>query len=84
MKKVIAKSALDVVLAQPVLQIVNSPQAQKLVEYGSYCGGFGFINPESAIAAQVASGTVPPIHMPFFFDAAILSRIRSPVTSRSN
>src|SRR5271157_2922995 len=26
----------------------------------------------------------PPIHMPFFFDAAILSRIRSPVTSRSN
>ena len=27
---------------------------------------------------------MPPIHMPFFFDAAILSRIRSPVTSRSN
>jgi hypothetical protein len=23
---------------------------------------------------------LPPIHKPFFFDAAILSRIRSPVT----
>src|ERR1035438_9846612 len=29
-------------------------------------------------------GTGPPIHIPFFFEAAILSRIRSPVTSRSN
>src|SRR5438128_10822465 len=28
------------------------------------------------------SGGKPPIHMPFFFEAAILSRIRSPVTSR--
>src|SRR5258705_9987193 len=27
---------------------------------------------------------MPPIHMPFFLDAAILSRMRSPVTSRSN
>ena len=27
---------------------------------------------------------MPPIHMPFFLEAAILSRIRSPVTSRSN
>src|SRR5450759_5030955 len=27
---------------------------------------------------------MPPIHMPFFLDAATLSRIRSPVTSRSN
>jgi hypothetical protein len=27
---------------------------------------------------------MPPIHMPFFFDAAILSRTRSPMTSRSN
>ena len=27
---------------------------------------------------------MPPIHMPFFFEAAILSRIRSAVTSRSN
>src|SRR5271166_2203725 len=26
----------------------------------------------------------PPIHSPFFLDAAILSRMRSPVTSRSN
>ena len=27
---------------------------------------------------------MPPIHKPFFLDAAILSRMRSPVTSRSN
>ena len=27
---------------------------------------------------------MPPIHMPFFLEAAILSRMRSPVTSRSN
>src|SRR3984893_10461754 len=27
---------------------------------------------------------MPPIHMPFFLEAATLSRIRSPVTSRSN
>src|SRR5262252_2560766 len=30
------------------------------------------------------SGGTPPIHIPFFFEAAILSRIRSPMTSRSN
>src|ERR1700680_268269 len=27
---------------------------------------------------------MPPIHQPFFFEAAILSRMRSPATSRSN
>src|SRR5262245_41946787 len=27
---------------------------------------------------------MPPIHMPFFLEAAILSRTRSPMTSRSN
>src|SRR3979409_2074791 len=27
---------------------------------------------------------MPPIHMPFFLEAATLSRMRSPVTSRSN
>ena len=30
------------------------------------------------------SGTGPPIHMPFFLEAATLSRMRSPATSRSN
>src|ERR1700720_4193405 len=29
-------------------------------------------------------GGMPPIHMPIFLEAAILSRMRSPVTSRSN
>ncbi len=32
----------------------------------------------------VKEGTLPPIQMPFFFDAANLSRMRSAVTSRSN
>src|SRR5271168_1377031 len=35
-------------------------------------------------STRYPSGTTPPIQMPFFFEAAILSRIRSPVTSRSN
>jgi hypothetical protein len=30
------------------------------------------------------SGGTPPIHIPFYFEAAILSRIRSAVTSRSH
>ena len=30
------------------------------------------------------SGRLPPIQIPFFLEAAILSRMRSPVTSRSN
>src|SRR5205085_8579952 len=30
------------------------------------------------------SGGTPPIHIPFCFEAAILSRMRSPMTSRSN
>jgi hypothetical protein len=32
----------------------------------------------------VTSGTAPPIHMPFCFEAAISSRMRSLATSRSN
>src|SRR5260370_25777018 len=34
--------------------------------------------------ASSPSGELPPIHMPLFFEAAILSRMRSPVSSRSN
>src|SRR5258705_712338 len=30
------------------------------------------------------SGRLPPIHMPLRLEAAILARMRSPVTSRSN
>jgi hypothetical protein len=35
-------------------------------------------------AGGVDTRAAPPIHMPYFFDAAILSRTRSPITSRSN
>src|SRR6516165_6588042 len=34
--------------------------------------------------ARYPSGDTPPIHIPFRFEAAILSRMRSPMTSRSN
>src|ERR1700758_552820 len=34
--------------------------------------------------APYPSGGTPPIPLPFFFEAAILSRMRSPMTSRSN
>lgn len=49
--------------------------------------GFGrpTVSPFHAEAIQhYLKHGLPPIHMPFFFEAAILSRIRSPVTSRSN
>jgi hypothetical protein len=39
---------------------------------------------ERPVLDPIAEGTTPPIQMPFLFEAAILSRIRSPVTSRSN
>src|SRR5215467_5549650 len=35
-------------------------------------------------SARYPSGGTPPIHIPFLFEAAILSRMRSPMTSRSN
>jgi hypothetical protein len=39
---------------------------------------------QRAVLDPVAQGIHAAIHIPFFFEAAILSRIRSPVTSRSN
>ena len=42
--------------------------------------GFLFIDDQLVVLSEGR----PPIHMPFFLDAAILSRMRSPATSRSN
>jgi hypothetical protein len=39
---------------------------------------------EGSVLDPIAEGNHAPIQMPFLFEAAILSRIRSPVTSRSN
>src|SRR5438045_7767066 len=39
---------------------------------------------EFAFSTRYPSGGTPPIHIPFRFEAAILSRMRSPMTSRSN
>src|SRR6516162_1787421 len=38
----------------------------------------------AVLRPRYPSGGTPPIHIPFFFEAAILSRMRSPMTSRSN
>ena len=46
--------------------------------------GLGLVDDELAVRDVVAERRVPPIHMPFCLEAAILSRMRSPVTSRSN
>ena len=46
--------------------------------------GLALDDDEGAVLLGKAEGHKPPIHMPFFFEAAILSRMRSPVTSRSN
>src|SRR5467141_920202 len=40
--------------------------------------------PSLRLRTRYPSGGTPPIHIPFFFEAAILSRMRSPMTSRSN
>ena len=45
--------------------------------------GFDFITVRP-LTNLILRGELPPIHMPFFLEAANLSRIRSPVTSRSN
>src|SRR6202035_3743373 len=37
-----------------------------------------------AVFEPAGAAITPPIHIPFCFEAAILSRIRSPMTSRSN
>ncbi len=44
----------------------------------------GYIDDQLAIHKIVPKGTRPPIHMPLRLEAAILSWLRSPVTSRSN
>ena len=47
-------------------------------------GGVVFDYVQRPVLDPVTERDDPPIHMPFFFEAVILSRIRSPVTSRSN
>jgi hypothetical protein len=39
--------------------------------------------PRRRLAGLEIGVQLPPIHIPFFFEAAILSRMHSPVTSRS-
>jgi hypothetical protein len=46
--------------------------------------GFGRIDDQPTLSSLISSGGTPPIHMPLRLEAAILSRMRSPVTSRSN
>src|SRR5206468_268543 len=50
----------------------------------AYRLGLGRVDDEGAVGGVITERHIAPIHIPFFFEAAILSRIRSPVTSRSN
>ena len=50
----------------------------------AYGLGLGRVDDERALVGVITERHMPPIDMPFFFEAAILSRMRSPVTSRSN
>ena len=45
---------------------------------------FGRIDDQPSLRTSYPSGGTPPIHMPLRLEAAILSQMRSPVTSRSN
>jgi hypothetical protein len=45
--------------------------------------GIDLIDEQLAVFDLVSSGAQPPIHIPRLRDAANLSRIRSPITSRS-
>jgi hypothetical protein len=45
--------------------------------------GLAVVDGQLAVFHVIPRGGMPPIHMPFSFEAATLSRMRSPVTSRS-
>jgi hypothetical protein len=47
-------------------------------------GGLGFLDQELAVLDPIAERDVPPIHILFRREAANSSRMRSPITSRSN
>jgi hypothetical protein len=55
-----------------------------LLEDLAHAFGFWLVDDESTVSTVVTEGDDAPIHMPFFFEAATLSRILSPVSSRSN
>jgi hypothetical protein len=42
-------------------------------EDAAYRLGLGRVDDERALVGVIAQGTLPPIHMPFFFEAAIPS-----------
>lgn len=72
---------------QPIklaLDVAHAAVLEVKVEDFTDLGRLGFIDGKGPIVGAVALGTKPPIQSPFFLEAAILSRIRSPVTSRSN
>src|SRR6202045_3901865 len=70
------------------LQLVSQPPDR--AEFGiaakneAHDFRLAFDDDELAVLRLIAKRRHPPIHIPFFFEAAILSRMRSPMTSRSN
>jgi hypothetical protein len=62
----------------------NATEFQVAPEDLSYRLRFRLVHDEATLTHLVAERDRPPLHMPFCLEAAILSRIRAPVTSRSN
>jgi hypothetical protein len=65
------------------LRRTTLPASRYRLNRGTHDLGILFDNVQRAVLDPVTPrGTTPPIHIPFLFEAAILSRMRSPVTSR--
>ena len=56
----IAEPGLDVVLAQPLIEAMHVAEAQKLVEDGSHCSCFSFVDGQSSIMCHVAKRNFAP------------------------
>ena len=81
---------LDILVAETSPRVVRSlqfPDRTKFeiaIENVLYLRGFVRIDEQAAVANIVTEWRRPPIHIPLRLDAATLSRIRSPMISRSN
>ncbi len=76
--------AHDVLGVERVFQQANRSQLKiRSKDVADGCG-LALVDNQLSFFRPVAERRHGPIHMAFFLEAAILSRIRSPVTSRSN
>src|ERR1700757_1245324 len=76
--------ALDAVGVQLVLQQPDRAEFGITAKDEAHGFRLAFDDDELAVLCPIPERRHAPIHIPFFFEAAILSRMRSPMTSRSN